>query len=225
MAEQHADQGRRKLFKTMAGMTWKERFSYFFYYYGVITLVAVVILAMLGGLLYDAFREKPEVLFNGMTVNIDLSEKAEAALTDGVFELLGGEDPEKQKVTMDNAWLSHYDKNIVTTLTAQVAAGQVDYILADQDALDYLAPWDVFTDLTLFMSQEDLEPLKPRFAYGQRPDGSRFPLAINLAGTAFAKELEFEGENLYIAFPGNTDRVDDLPEFLDYLLESFGETD
>ncbi len=225
MAEQHADQGRRKLFKTLAGMTWKERFSHYFYYYGVTTFVVLLVLAMVGSALYDALREKPETLFNGMTVNIDLSEKAEEALSDGVFELLGGEDPEKQMVTLDSAWLTDFDKNIITSLTARVAAGQVDYILVEQTALDYLAPWDIFTDMTLFMSEEDLETLKPRFAYGQRQDGSRFPLAINLAGTAFAKQVKFEGENLYIAFPGNTDRVDDLPLFLDYLLESFGEND
>lgn len=225
MAEQHADQGRRNLFKTMAGMTWKEKISHFIYYYGVMSLVVIFILAVAGSTLYDALREKPEVLFNGMTVNVYLSETAEEALTDGLYELFEGEDPEKQIVELDSAWLDEFDKNVITSLTARVAAGQVDYILVDQAALDYLAPWDVFTDMTLFMSEETLETLKPRFAYGQRQDGSRFPLAINLTGTAFAEEVNFKGESLYIAFPGNTDRVDDLPLFLDYLLESFGKND
>ena len=53
MREGHADQGHRKLWSTLRELKGKERIEHFLYYYGKYTLIAILLLAMFGNLLYE----------------------------------------------------------------------------------------------------------------------------------------------------------------------------
>ena len=74
------------------------------------------------------------------------------------------------------------------------------------------------TTLDAVFSAEYLETIQERIVYIKNYEGAEVPFAIDLTDTAFAKACHLEKFGLYIAFPGNTGRNDQLDEFVDYLL-------
>lgn len=216
MSDQHADQGRRKFFKTMADMTWKQRIEHIVYYYGKFILVGAFLLYMFGDLLWEIYREKPEPLFSGSTINVQISHDLHVALVDDLFVHMGGVDPEKQEVKLVANRVSQMDFELYTSVKTQLMAYSYDYVIMDQAALDSLVASRAFADLTLVLPEEKLEPWSDRFAY-VTIEGGQYPVAINITGTSLAQECTYSGEYVYLAFPVHIDRASVVEPFFDYL--------
>lgn len=216
MSEQHADQGYRRFWKTMAGMTWKERIKHILFYYGKYAFIAIFLLYMFGDLLWQTVREKPEQLFTGTAINVHVSLDGQKALTEDAFPFVGGVDREKQEIKLLPNKVAPMDLHMISNLQTKLFAGAYDYVLLDQTALNLFAPMNAFPDMRLLLSEEKMEPWKERFAYA-RIDGEQFPIAINITGTVLAKECTYEGEYMYLAFPVNKDRKSIVTPFFDYL--------
>ena len=84
----------------MKDMTWKERLDYIWTYYNVHILITVVVCAVVIAFLSAVFAPKKQVVYSGMTVNINLTEEGEAYLKEQLFTAFGGTDPEKQEVQL-----------------------------------------------------------------------------------------------------------------------------
>lgn len=216
MSEQHADQGRRKFFKTMANMTWKQRIEHIAFYYGKFILVGAFLLYMFGDSLWEMLREKPEELFSGSTINVQISYDVHVALVDDLFVHMGGTDPEKQEVTLTANRMSDVDFNMQTSIKTQLMAYSYDYVIMDQAALDSLIYTQAFPDLNLLLPEEKLKPWSDRFAYISK-DGEQYPVAINITGTPLAEGCTYSGEYIYLAFPVHIDRAPVVEPFFDYL--------
>ncbi|MBE6947324.1 MAG: hypothetical protein E7454_03640 [Ruminococcaceae bacterium] len=217
MNEKHVDQGRRSFWKTMAGMTWKERAKYYWYYYGKYTIIGLLLLIMMGDIIYQTVKEKPEVLLRGTAVNVKMPPEMERKLTDDVLPYIGGEDPQRQVVELAPNVLATADFQMRSVLRTKFQGGAYDYVLMDQTALDLIVPMESFADLSLLISKEKLEKWNERFAYVQTDEDTRLPVAINITGTPLAEGCTYEGEYIYIAFPVIESRADVVEPFFDYL--------
>lgn len=219
MSEQHADQGYRKLFQTMAGMSWKERIKYFLYYYGKVTIIGILLLVMLGDILWDSLKEKPEVLYSGLALNVYVSGELESALTEDLLAQLGDPESDNQEVALAPMQFDEYEIQMISTMAQKIAAGSYDYVLLDQASLNQMAPRADFPDLRLFLSEEQLEPWAERFAYGRKQERD-YPIAINITGTKLAEGCTYAGEYLYIAFPVTQETAHKIPALYDCLMEN-----
>lgn len=225
MRQKHADQGYRKLRDVLKDMTWQERWDHLIYYYGVAAVVTIAVLIMGITLVVDIVSEKPQYLFEGMTVNVRWSDEAEEAVTTELFDHLGGTDPKKQYVVANHYSLQEYSASMIESMYTRAATGEIDYIIVDKFAMDALAPWGFFTDLNLILSEETLKQWETCFVYAEdamEEDGELFPIAIDISKTAFAKECTYKGDHLYIGFTGNTGREMAPEDFLEYLFSRFG---
>lgn len=220
MGEKHADQGYRKLFQTMAGMSWKERIKYFLYYYGKAALIGILLLVMLGDILWDSLKEKPEVLYSGLALNVYVSQELEDALTEDLLAYLGTSESDNKEVTLAPMQFDEYEIQMISTMAQKIAAGVYDYVLLDQASLNQMALRAGFPDLNLFLSEEQLEPWSDRFAYGREEGREDYPIAINITGTKLAEGCVYEGEYLYIVFPVIQETAHKIPALYDYLMEN-----
>lgn len=224
MKEQHADQGYRKFWATMKEMTWKERWEYFWEYYKVATIVTIFLAVVLGTILFDALKPRPEVIIKGAIVNVKLSEQTEKDLSDGLWALYEGTEGQVAELIFSNIITdtsvahdasSNYAE--ITKLVANITTQELDYLLLDEAAKNYFAQQEVFMDLTKLLSQDQLTALEERLVYQTLKDGTEVPTTIDLSGLPLDEGCT-TGKGLYIGFPGNTGREDKLGALVDYLL-------
>lgn len=223
MKEKHADQGYRKLRDVWKDMTWKQRWDHFLYYYGIATLVVIFVIIMGVSLIIDIFSEKPTYLLEGMTINVQWSDEVENSLTEELFEPLGGTDPQKQYIICNHFSLKQYSASMIENMYTRVYTGEIDYIITDQFAMDAVASWGFFNDLSILLSEETLKQWKPYLIYGEDEEENKiWPIAIDISKTEFAKQCKYEGEHLYIGFTGNTGREMTPEKIMNYIFSRFG---
>ncbi|MBE6940917.1 MAG: hypothetical protein E7436_06400 [Ruminococcaceae bacterium] len=224
MKEQHADQGYRKFWATMKEMTWKERWEYFWEYYKVATIVTIFLAVVLGTILYDALKPRPEIIIKGAVVNVALSEQTEKDLSEGLLALFEGTEDQTAElmfstIVTDTSVTHDASSNYaeITKLVAGITAQELDYLLMDEAAKNYFAQQEVFQDLANLLSREQLAALEGRLVYQTLKDGTEVPTAIDLSGLPLDEGCT-TGKGLYIGFPGNTGREDKLGALVEYLL-------
>lgn len=223
MREKHADQGYRKLGDVLKNMNWKQRWDHLIYYYGVVALIVIGLIVMGISVIIDICSEKPEYLFEGMTVNVKWSDEVETAVTTDLFEHLGGTNPDKQYVIANHFSLEEYSASMIESMYTRAATGEIDYIIVDKFAMDAMAPWGFFTELELILSKESMEKWHDYFVYAEDEfDGRIYPIAIDISKTEFAKQCKYKGDHLYIGFTGNTGREMKPEDFMEYLFSRFG---
>lgn len=221
MTGKHADQGYRKLVPTLKAMTWKQRIEHILYYYGVIGTVALAVILAGIFMMVDMFSEKPVTMLEGMAVNVIWEDDVDKALTEDLYERFNVTDPKMQVVHVTYAYLDEYSNQEVDAMTTKIYAGEIDYLVVDKLAMDWLAPWGAFTDLQLLLSEESLKKWELCFVYAQGETGDKYPIAIDLAKTPLAKKCTFDGDHLYLGFPGNTNREMTPEDILTYFEMKF----
>lgn len=217
MSEQHADQGHRKFFSTMKNMTWKERVEHFVYYYGKFMLIGAFLLYMAVSVLYDAYKTEPEKILSGTAINVHVSVDMEKKLTEDAFAAAGGTDTEKQEATLVPNEVSQTDL-YSSILQTKLLAGDYDYVLMDQTALDVLLSMQALPDLNLVMPEEMVNSWEGKFISVQT-DGQTYPVALDITGTPLAEGCTYDGDRIFLAFPVNMDTLDVVEPFFAYLTE------
>lgn len=218
MSEQHADQGYRKFWPTMKGMNWKERIKHILYYYGKYAIIIAFVIYMCVDLVYEAYREKPENILAGTAINVHISVDMERTLTEDVFSFVGGEDSEKQEVTLVPNEINPSDLHIISALQTKLLAGDYDYALMDQTALEMLLSMQALPDLNLLLPEEKLAEFEDHFISVQT-EGETYPVAIDITGTPLAAGCTYDGERIYLGFPVTVNTVEAVEPFYDYLME------
>lgn len=216
MEERHADQGHRKFWATMKQMSWKERIQHILYYYGKYALLAAFLIYMLVDVLYDAYKEKPQVLLSGTAVNVHVSVEMEKMLTDTAFSYFGGEDPEKQTVTLVPNVLDNSNMYVVSAMQTKLLAGDYQYALMDQAALDMLVSMQALPDLYAILPKEKVDVWKDR-GISVQTDTATYTVALDITGTALAAGCTYEGERIFLGFPVTSENPEKAEPIFDYL--------
>jgi hypothetical protein len=216
MGEKHADQGHRKFWPLMKSMTWKERIQHIFYYYAKYALLAAFLIFMCVSTAWDILTPDPEVILSGTTIKVNLSQEMEQKLTDGAFEAMGGTNRKKQTVTLEPTVVGPMDLSINSTIQTRFFAGDYHYVIFNDLGLEILKQAQVVPNLENILSEEQLAQWKDRLYIEER---SGIPMAIDITGTALAKECTYDGEVLYITFPVIVEKRAAIEPFMTYLTE------
>ena len=219
MQEKHPDQGHRKFWSMMKELTWKERVSNFLYYYGKFILLGVFLVYMLISVMTDAFSVKPEKILTGTAINVHVSVDMEKKLTDEAFAAVGGTDTKKQEATLVPNTVSNSNLHQVSALQTKLLSSDYDYVLMDQVALDMLISMQALPELDMVFSAERLAQFDGKYIYIET-DGRKFPVAIDITGTALAAGCTYDSERIFLAFPVNVDTLDVVEPFLAYLTDN-----
>lgn len=224
MSKSHTIRGYRSLKEATKGMTPKQKWEHYWTYYKTVTIAVVIGGILLGLFLYDILKPKPESVLDGAVINVSLGDEACSYVTEGILAPLGAEEGQTATVTyfhiadMSGEHNASYNYDEIMKLTAMIAARSLDYLLMDKVAGDYYIKPGNLIDLSSVLTDAQLESIRDRLVYQEEEDGSLVPLAVDLTGTGFAAQCVMAEDSLYIGFPGNTGRNDQIYPLLECLI-------
>ena len=217
MKERHADQGYRKFWSLMKEMTWKERFTHIWYYYARYILLAICVLYIAGDVLYQSFKEKPAEILSGTLINVTISTNLERMLKEDVLDYVRRDDLGAQTVTLVPNKMDDWDLGNISTLRTKLLAGDYDYVLMDETALNTLVSMQALPSLKLLLPEEEIAKWEGS-CISVQSEGEMHPIALDITGTVLAKECGYSGERIFLGFPVTQNTIDMVIPFYNYLV-------
>ena len=217
----------REQHKKMKGKSLKEKFQYFWEYYRVATLVTILV-AVFNRYTYSTVATAKDnalyaVFVNGYT---DMDTEEYMAGFDEYAQI----DTKNYSTTLEtNFTLSQdsADTYAVANLqkfAAQVAAQEVDVMIADPDTFNQYAENGYLGGLNEFLSEETLSRYSDRLIYANIPDDDteeEVPVGIDIADCALLQETQaYAGyDNVYFGILVNTEHAENAEKFLEYIFQ------
>lgn len=154
--------------KKLKGQGFKAHWDYFWEYYKIHTIVVIVAIIFISMLLHDVLTSKPYgfyavMLNSGASSAQDILEKEFVEYTDF--------DSENYDCFIDTS--SSYNLSVIDEMTiatsqkmmANIAAAELDVLVADSDVFTYYANQETFADLRTVLSTAQLEAVSDRLVY------------------------------------------------------------
>lgn len=175
----------------LKGKPAKEKLKYFWYYYKIHTLVAIVLIIGAGNLIYTIVTQKDSVL-NVVLVNTFLEEAYDSEELAADFALYARIDTGKFEVTIDSGLYIDYENTDqysyanLQKIMAMAAGGTLDILLADDDYIDHNLNSGIFVDLHDFFTEEELALYEDRLIYREIPEYEEaIPIGIDVRDSKY----------------------------------------
>lgn len=164
--------------KAFATMTPKEKLAYFWDYYKVHTIVAIILIVFVIGFI-NSYRSSKPAAFYAVLLNADTygDNAAAAATWSEAFMEYAGIDPEAYQVNIDTSIIisadggDQYEVANRQKMAAMMHAGDIHAIVADTETFEGYARLEYFYDLTDTFTEEELAPYADLLYY---TDGAAF---------------------------------------------------
>lgn len=216
----------KKLKETLAPMTPKERVEHIWEYYKITFLLVIVSIFLIVCVVASIVNAQVDVLFCGVLANADMSDAGYAYISDGYFAHLGGQRMEEVRVNAvyfeylsDQVNELDYNYNVAMGSIGLVESKQLDYIIANENALEFYMAQDILMDLREVFTQQELTEMEPYLIYVIIDQtGERFPVALNMEYIPFAREHMDLSKKMYFTLVANTQRKEQCRDFWDYLM-------
>lgn len=172
--------------------TFKQKLSYFWYYYKWHTIGSIAALVAVILLIHDIVSQKNEVFYAAMLNSSNLLQDESFAEQ---FMEYAGIDPNADTATFDDSLsISFSNLNEITLASAQklqatMIAGKVDVIVAGDELFENYANDGVVTDLRQIMTSEQLAVYKPYLYYVDRVLVEQIAEANYNLDTSFQPEI------------------------------------
>ena len=153
--------------KSLKGKGIRAHLDYFFYYYKIHTIAAIIVIIFAVWFIHDAMNSS-DVSFYAVAINSGISQ-FDDSFTDEVSAYLGL-DGDNYSCNIDNS-LTFDNENMNANLAVQQriitlsAANSLDALLSDRDTFLYYASSGLFADLTDYFTKDELESLSDRIFY------------------------------------------------------------
>ena len=211
--------------ETISDMNSTEKFKYLIYYHKerLIVLGLVSILLISGGIsIYKATR--PTSISYGVvncTNQLEFNTDAIEKYTKTIGKYNGYQIKENINlgVTRKDYEENSGSQQYINFLTLS-NADYYDVLFTDTEGAEFCSSEGVFYSLDTFLDKEHYEMVKDHIYSTKDKDGNVKEFAIDISDTEFAKSLNIGYNDVYIGFPGSSERnhtaVNDL---LDYLFK------
>ena len=217
----------REQHKKMKGKSLKEKFQYFWEYYRVATLIVIVVAVFVGNLIYTIATAKDNAFYavfvNGYT---DMDTEEYMAGFDEYAQI----DTKHYSTTLEANFTLNQDSTDTYTVAniqkfaAQVAAQELDVMVADGDTFRQYADNGYLGGLNEFLSEETLSKYEDRLIYIDIPDDDideEVPVGIEISDCTLLQETQaYAGQDeVYFGILVNTEHADNAAKFLEYIFE------
>lgn len=205
------------------GLTWKqslkqetekvkkmnpgERWQYFKTYYLTKAVIALVILALLLFFFRDMRMNQRQMLASGCMVNVTTDADGFLFLTDDYVSFCGKTVKEATAQLSDDNTLDFMKENPLDqdsyemALTAQICAGEYQYMILDETAFAYFEKLDVYADLTQILTPAQQKQLSDKVVYRKQKDGEKqVACAITLSGSTLEQHCKLNPQEAYLVF-------------------------
>lgn len=206
----------RELLEDMKPMTFGQKVDHLWTYYKEYLIIFVVLVMIVSATITGFVNNSKEVLLRGMMVNITISQQGHRYLKEDYLVKAGGVEGE-QVVELDYtnfedlADPTNTEDNYAASLKmiARVSGGFLDYALLDKMAFEFYLTQDVYANLGVLFTQEELKEMGDRVIYAmQEEDGDRWPVAIDITDTAFIQDTAPENKKVMFVLSGNNPNLE-----------------
>lgn len=159
---------KRNQWQALKGMGFKAHWDYFWDYYKIHVLVAVIVIAFGGMLIKDIASALPFAV-NAIFINansMQTTDELEAAFAE--YEGINTKEAEVSIDVTTSLSLTSYDSMNVTTgqkIYAMIAANDLDLMMADSEVFENYAKNEVFEDLRQYLTEDELSALGDKIFY------------------------------------------------------------
>lgn len=228
-------QGWVKLCADLKPMPFNKKLDHIWTYYKEYMLVAFLILMVIAVVITGAVNASQEVLASGMMVNIYIDQAGYDYLSVDYFDRLGGEKG-KEKVLLEYMYFGNLDDpqnssdnaGKIETLVARVSGEMLDYMILDQYAMECYIMYEVYMDLRLFFTEEELAELSEAdlLIYAQQEGNEeRWPVAVDISSLPFVQDNVTSDGKTYFALSGSSPRPEICRDVWEYLNQWKPETE
>lgn len=164
--------------KAFATMTPKEKLAYFWDYYKIHTIAAIIVIAFVIAFI-NSYRSNRPIAFYAVLLNANTAEDnaATAGTWNEGFMGYAGIDPETYQVNIDTSIIisadggDQYEVANRQKMAAMMHAGDIHAIVADTETFEGYARLEYFYDLADIFTEEELAPYADLLYY---TDGAAF---------------------------------------------------
>lgn len=171
-----------------SSMTKQQKIEYIKAYYMIPGIVALCVIAFALWFILSTTVFRKNVVCNGCTINVDITDESYDRLTLKMAEYLGVDGKKNVVYFSKNNYVNFGDSTDgfmdQTTLFTQVAAGEFNYMIVDKTGLDAFSETGYFADLRMVLGEDLLSQLGDNIIY-MPGEGGQIPVAIHLKDTAF----------------------------------------
>lgn len=207
---------------------FKEKAAYFKEYYLKLTLAVIAVAILLGYLAYSIITAPEDTAFAAYFFN-NTGDSSSTELLDGFIEY-AGIDTKKHDAYIDatmrygsdaDSVYNEYSYVDLEKSMAVIAAKELDIIIGNQEAFDYYARSEVFSDITTVLPQDLAEKFADRlYYYTNEETGETLALGIDVSDAPKLQEYHYyDGMTAYLGFIVNSDSIDNAITFLRYIYE------
>lgn len=212
--ETFADKFRRE-WAAFAAMNFRQKLEHIWIYYKMWILVLIVLIAVaisaIGSIRYNSRQQ----LISGIFLNTTTTEEGYAHLKDGYWQFRGSSPKQRTELiesrTLDMENLPENDAANLMVVVSMIAAKTLDYVIADESALNMLDEQEVVLDLREILPAQTLENLTTK-------ESSTGIIAIAMQDTAFAKTFPVVPQESWLCIINNTPDREETARFVNYLL-------
>lgn len=155
--------------ETFKSLTGKAKWNYFKDYYLAKIIVAVIIVALLGSLIYTSLKPKPENAFYTAIVVSPFIPAAQDQFEKDLTELLVT-DTKKEEIYLDTTYSSLIaDYNSMLSYTMHLTAGEIDMVILSKDELKYQVNSKSLVPITDVVSKEVFDKIDESAKYSVLP--------------------------------------------------------
>lgn len=226
----------RELMADLKPMTFWEKVDHLWTYYKEFVMIAAMVGLLVAAGISGYINASKEYLFNGMMVNISMSQEGYRYVTDDLLAKMGDGDP-KQTIMMDytnfqdladpTSGEDNYNASLL--LIARVSGGLLDCALLDQLAFEFYLTQEAYGDWSTFFTQAELDAMGDRVIYAMQaddetatleedvPDAVRWPAAIEISDLPFFREHAPKNDKIYLVLSGNQPDLEAVRAFWDHI--------
>lgn len=203
---------------------FKEKLSYFLYYYKWHTLAVIAIIAMIVSIVTNIVTSKETAFYICLLNTFDIPQSEDYVQS---FAEYAGIDTEKYEVEFDTSMAirddGRDDISIATyqRLAVYTAAGDMDAIISPPDIVERYAAEGVFYNLRNLLTPEEAALCEPYFYYAADPEtGESVPVGIHLDNCQTLKDNFLLGsDDMIIAVYINSPNVETAVKFIEFIMQ------
>ncbi|MFQ9510794.1 MAG: hypothetical protein ACLRZ7_07800 [Lachnospiraceae bacterium] len=215
----------------------KKDIPWYIWEYYKFPIIAIVMTIVIVGMLIQGWVENSKpILISGAYINAPTSLGSDEDYISRTFFDYLDKDPKKNNMSIRTNLNLSTDPNTIdqmsmaTTqiISAQIVSKDLDFISGSADVIDYYTQTQaIFFNLKEILPDDLYQSLEEHFYYAQDDkgnfltdeNGDKVPVALDITDSHIVEGMGFLTDKLYIGFVINSQRLDNIVEYVHYLYE------